>query len=347
MPRNTTRRRMIQATASAGAVLVAGCTDLGSDGGNGGSTEEDDGSTEDDGSMEEDGSMEDDESMEEDSMSGPQAVTVRIENVAPTDFYGSETSTGGGIWITPGAYAVHTGGNPVYAEGESASVGLEAVAEAGRPGGFEGEDSLVDELDAMSDDGIAHSGAWTPEDTVDDPNDPTGEVPGAPPIAPGGAFEFDVEVDPGQRLSFATMFVPSNDVFFSPGSEGIILWPEDGEIVDGDVTDDVELWDAGTEPNAEPPGEGPDQAPQDDPPQGDAEGGVVRPLDDVDDSYDYPDVSEAIQVTVTPTEMMDDGSMEDDSSMEETDSSMEEDDSMEETDSSMEDDGSMEEDDEG
>ena len=296
---------MMQATASAGTVLVAGCTDLGSDDGDSNSMEEDSGSTEEDG-----GSME-----EEDSMSGPQAATVRIKNVAPTDFYGSETSTGGGIWITPGAYAVHTGGNPVYAEGESAPVGLEAVAEAGRPGGFEGEDSLVDELDAMSDDGIAHSGAWTPEDTVEDPNDPTGEVPGAPPIAPGGAFEFDVEVEPGQRLSFATMFVPSNDVFFSPGSEGITLWPEDGEIVDGDVTDDVVLWDAGTEVNAEPPGEGADQAPQpEDATRGEDEGGIVRRLEAVDDGYDYPDVSEAIQVTVTPTEMMDDESM-DSSSM--------------------------------
>ena len=327
MRNSTTRRRLVQGTASAGAVLLAGCLGLGSDDSGEPASE---GSTEDAGSMDDEGSM-----------SGPQTVRVRVENVSDPSFYGSEAATGGQIWITPGAYAVHTGDNPVFAEGESASVGLEAVAEAGRPGGFEGEDSLVDELDAMSDDGIAHSGAWTPEDIVEDPNDPTGEVPGAPPIAPGGAFEFDVEVEPGQRLSFATMFVPSNDVFFSPGADGIALWPENGEVVDGDVTDDVELWDAGTEPNAEPPGEGPDQAPQDDPPQGDAEGGVVRPLDDVDDGYDYPDVSEAIQVTVTPTEMMDDGSME------ETDSSMEEDDSMEETNSSMEDDGSMEEDDEG
>ena len=164
----------------------------------------------------------------------------------------------------------------------------------------------------MSDDVVAHSGAWTPEDTIEDPDDPTGEVPGAPPVAPGGAFEFDVEVEPGGWLSFATMFVPSNDVFFSPGADGIALWPESGEVVDDDVTDDVELWDAGTEPNAEPPGEGPDQAPaQDAPGQGDDEGGVVRPLDDVDDGYDYPAVNEAVRVTVTPTEMMDGESMND------------------------------------
>jgi hypothetical protein len=168
----------------------------------------------------------------------------------------------------------------------------------------------------MSEAGIAHSGAWTPDDTVQDPNDPAGEVPGAPPIGPGGAFEFDVEVEPGQRLSFATMFVPSNDVFFSPGSDGITLWPEDGEVVDGDVTDDFVLRDAGTEVDAEPPGEGADQPPQpEDATRGEDEGSVVRRLDAVDDGYDYRDVSQAIQVTVTPAEMMDDGALEDDESM--------------------------------
>jgi len=136
-----------------------------------------------------------------------------------------------------------------------------------------------------------------------------GEVPGAPPIAPGGAFEFEVEVEPGQRLSFGSMFVPSNDLFFSPGPDGITLWPEDGEPVEGDVTDAVELWDAGTEPNAQPPGEGPDQAPtQDSPTQGDDEDGVVRRLADVDDGHDYPAVTDAIRVTLTPAGSMDDGS---------------------------------------
>ena len=243
MTDDTTRRRVLQATAGVGTTLIAGCTDLGSNVGSGGDGE----------SMNDEASTNDEE-----SMGGPRTVRVRIENVSSTDFYGSDTSTGGQIWITHGAYAVHVGENPIFDEGEAAPGGLEAVAESGQPGGFGGEDGLLDELDALSEGGIVHSGAWTPEDTVEDPNDPAGEVPGAPPNAPGGAFEFDVEVEPGQRLSFATMFVPSNDVFFSPGSDGITLWPEDGEVVDGDVTDDVVLWDAGTEVDAEPPGEGAD-----------------------------------------------------------------------------------------
>jgi hypothetical protein len=290
MGEHTNRRRFIAITGSTAAVALAGC--LGGDDGG------------DDTDMDDNG-MTDTPGMDGGMVSGPVSVTVRIENVAPTDYYDSMTSTNGAIWITPGAYAVHTGENPIYTEGEAASIGLEALAEAGPPTGFEGEPGLVDELQDMEMD-VQFAGAYTPEHTVSDPNDPTGEVPGAPPIAPGGAFEFDIEVEPGQKLSFASMFVPSNDLFFSPEPEGIALWPEDGEPVDGDVTEHVELWDAGTEPNAQPPGEGPDQAPpQDSPNQGDDEMGIVRRVSSLMDDYDYPAVEDAIQVTVTPHEMMD------------------------------------------
>ncbi len=243
---------------------------------------------------------------DEGMMSGPTTVTVRIENVAPPEFYGSDTPTGGAIWVTPGAYAVHTAENPIFTEGEEASVGLEALAEAGPPTGFPDQPGLVDELQEMAGSmGVSAAGAYTPENTVADPNDPMGEVPGAPPIAPGGAYEFDVEAEPGQRLSFASMFVPSNDLFFAPGAEGITLWPADGEPAEGDVTDRVGLWDAGTEPNGQP-GQDPDQAPaQDSPDQGADEGGVVRPLDSVMDGYDYPAVTDAIRVTLTPGGSMD------------------------------------------
>ncbi|MDS0283201.1 spondin domain-containing protein [Haloarcula onubensis] len=314
MSDSSTRRTFLAATGTAAALALAGCS--GDSGGTTPSVAED---TTEAGTMGE-------QTTETDSTGGgmdARTVTVRIENVAPAEFYESDSHTGGAIWITPGAYAVHSGGNPIYTEGESASIGLEALAEAGPPTGFEGEPGLVDELaetsgNGMGDDmdsSVAHSGAYTPDNTVVDPNDPMGEVPGAPPIAPGGAFEFDVQVRPGQNLSFASMFVPSNDLFFAPGPDGITLWPQDGEPVEGDVTDGVDLWDAGTEPNGQP-GQGPDQAPaQDSPTQGDDEGGVVRRLSEVNDGYSYPDASDAIRVTVTPHDSMSGGSMEDGDSM--------------------------------
>ena len=303
MTEQDTRRRFLTTSGGLVTLTLAGCL------GGSGDDEPGDGGTNADGGMNgSDGGMDGEDGMngsDDDGMDGDdgmmEAVTVRvrIENVASTEFYPADTSTDGAVWVTPGAYAVHTEENPIYDLGASASVGLEALAEAGPPTGFEGEPGLVDELDGSM--AVHDSGAYTPAETVVDPNDPTGEVPGAPPIAPGGAFEFEADVAPGQRLSFASMFVPSNDVFVSTETSGIALWPEDGEPVDGDVTDGVALFDAGTEPNAEAPGTGPDQAPaQDAPDQGADEDGTVRRLSAVDDGHEYPAVGEVVQVTVTP-----------------------------------------------
>ena len=313
MSNHTSRRRFLAVAGSTTIAALAGCS--GGEGG-GGSTETDsmdgettesmDGETTESASEPMDGGTTETESMDEGMESV--TVTVRVANVAPTDVYGAETPTGGAVWLTPGAFAVHTGENPVFTPDESASVGLEALAEAGPPTGFEGETGLLGELrERTGSMGVVAAGAYTPDDTVADPNDPTGEVPGAPPVAPGGAFEFDVEAQPGHRLSFASMFVPSNDVFVAPGASGIALWPADGDPVEGDVTAAIDLWDAGTEPNG-PPGRGPDQAPaQERPTQGADEDGVVRRLSDVDDGHSYPAASEVVRVTLTPHGAMDDG----------------------------------------
>jgi hypothetical protein len=308
---DSSRRRFLQLASSAAVLGLAGCAGVG------GEEESIEDDSMDDDSMATDTmtevSMDDDsmanESMENESMedestddemmdASPTTFTVRVANVTPTEFYASDGSTGGQIWITPGAYAVHTGTNPVFTAGEAASRGLEALAEAGPPTGFEMEDGLVTEL--QNTESVAHAGAYTPADTVADPNDPTGEVPGAPPIAPDGAFEFEIEAEPGQKLALASMFVPSNDVFFAPGASSIPLFDMDDAPVEGDVSERVALWDAGTEPNRQP-GMGADQAPaQESQDQGADEDDVVRRLEDVEDGYDYPDASEAIEVTLTP-----------------------------------------------
>lgn len=100
---------------------------------------------------------------------------------------------------------------------------------------------------------------------------PTGAME-AGPLRPGDAYEFTVSAEPGQRLSFATMLVPSNDLFYAPSGEGIPLFDEMGRPTSGDVTSRVRLWDAGTERNRTPgTGEhqgnrqgGPDRGPADD-----------------------------------------------------------------------------------
>ena len=282
--------------------LVVGCGDDGNGGGNGGGDGmPDTGMTDTDDMTGEDTSSPDTMPTEPDGSGGGGDTTefqVRIENTSASDVYDDSPAAGGAIWITPGAYAVHTGDNPIFASGEETSSGLEAVAEAGRPGGTSENDSLVETLDGM--DKVSNAGAWGPDNTTDDPNDPMGSVPGAPPIAPGGAFEFDIEASPGDKLSLATMYVPSNDIFLAPGSDGITLF-SGGTAVDGDVTDQVQVWDAGTEPNQQP-GFGSNSAPlQDNPDQGDDEGASVRSISDIEDGYNYASASDAVSVTVTPT----------------------------------------------
>ena len=116
------------------------------------------------------------------------------------------------------------------------------------------------------------------------------------PIGPGQSYSFSVTAEAGQRLSFATMYVQSNDLFYAPSAAGIALF-SGSDPLSGDVTAQLELWDAGTEVNEEP-GVGLNQAPrQSGPDTGPAENGVVEI---VDDGFSYGDVSDVIRVTVTP-----------------------------------------------
>ena len=127
-------------------------------------------------------------------------------------------------------------------------------------------------------------------------NTPVGEtMPG--PIGPGQAYEFRIGAAPGDRLSFATMFAQSNDVFFAPDGDGIALYGAKAAPIDGDVTSQVMLWDAGTEMNEEP-GIGMNQAPRQSAPNtGPADSDDTVRL--VDDGYTYPAVSDVIKVMVT------------------------------------------------
>ena len=167
-------------------------------------------------------------------------------------------------------------------------------------------DDMSDEMDDMSDDMMDVtlftvtveniSGDYTASSTGVFNTPDGGAEPG--PAFPGDIYSFDVYANPGDRLSFATMLVQSNDWFFAPGSEGIELFDADGTPVSGDITDSVRLYDAGTEID-QVPGEGVDQAPrQAGPDTGDTDPDpLVRSV-----TADVPAVSELVQVTVTPGE---------------------------------------------
>jgi len=126
-------------------------------------------------------------------------------------------------------------------------------------------------------------------------NTPVGATdPG--PALPGNMFRFSFEAGPGTKLSFATMFGKSNDLFYAPSGEGIELFSGDVALT-GDITSQISLYDAGTEINEEP-GSGPNQPGNGGAGVGPDENGTVRDIADVMDGFTYPGVSDNIMVNI-------------------------------------------------
>lgn len=188
--------------------------------------------------------------------------------------------TGITVPLSPGIWAVHTDEAQLYEVGESASSGLEYIAEDGMPG------FLLDALQGVE--AVSSAGIFNTPDGADAPA----------PIGPGGSYSFEVEGEQGDYLSFATMFIQSNDFFYGFRPQGLALFSEDGDAVDGNVTQRVYLYDAGTEVDEEP-GVGPNQAPrQSGPNTGADENGVVVRVEEENDGFSYPPVRAIIRVTI-------------------------------------------------
>ncbi len=206
---------------------------------------------------------------------GPQEVTfaVTITNVSHPGQLDTDRAAGQ-IPLSPGVWAVAKGSaNPLFEVGEAASAGLEDVAEDGSPA------VLLDEANGLN---RVVDAAILPE--------PVG------PILAGQSYTFTVTASPGEHLSFATMFVQSNDYFYG-SRDGIRLF-QGNTPVSGDVTSQVDLYDAGTEVD-QVPGQGVDQVlAQSGPDTGADENGVVASARD--DGFELPADEDVIRVTITP-----------------------------------------------
>lgn len=214
--------------------------------------------------------------------------TIRIENVSDGETL-STTADGEAmaqpVPLSPGAYAVHTRDEPIFSRGTpERDNGLEEISEDGMP------DKLVSSL--MERDTVVDAGAFATPMGADGPG----------PLTPGNAYEFSVEATsdrPTAYLSFVTMFVPSNDLFYAFGGESGAALFGDGGPRAGNATDRVSLWDAGTEVNEEP-GVGENQVQrQRGPGVGLVERGTVAPIEAVN-GYDYPATENVLNVTLTP-----------------------------------------------
>ena len=170
--------------------------------------------------------------------------TVRVENISNPEGMMASNGAKFPFALSPGMFVLSAKNNAVFTEGKPARNGLEMQAEDGDPSG------LVASLVAMHHASNLH-GVF---------NTPAGAM-GAGPIRPGGSYEFSFTATPGMKLFMTQMFGQSNDWFYSPDANGIVLFDAKGNPVSGDVTNKMVLWNAGTEVDEEI-GIGPNQGPR-------------------------------------------------------------------------------------
>ncbi len=162
----------------------------------------------------------------------------------------------------PGTYAI--GENTIFTDGSAASEALENLAEDGNVSGY---------MNVF--------------------NTPVGSSnPG--PILPTNSYSFTFTAEAGDKLSFATMLIQSNDWFI--GADEINLF-NNGTPISGDITSMVSLYDAGTEVD-EYAGAGSTQPlRQGTPNTGSDEGGTVE--EETAKGDHVPAVSGLIEVMIT------------------------------------------------
>jgi hypothetical protein len=211
----------------------------------------------------------------------PVRFKVRVENISSAAGMTASNGQQFPFALSPGMFVLSDKNSPLFTDGKPARKnGLEMQAEDGDPSG------LVNSLLAMHHGSNLH-GVF---------NTPVGAM-AAGPIRPGDSFEFTVTAMPGMKLFMTQMFGQSNDWFYAPGASGIALFDGKGKPVDGDVTDQFILWDAGTEKDEEI-GIGPNQGPrQKGTNTGEDENGVVHR---VKDARWQGKNAEFFRVTITP-----------------------------------------------
>ncbi len=154
--------------------------------------------------------------------SGPVAEVTITRVDAPTNYSVTFENLTEGQYFTPPNWAAHTGAVDVFEAGESATAGVEAVAERGGVGELAAE--LAGAVDAA---GLGVSG-----------------VGAAAPIGPGGSASFDFTTA-ANRLSIVSMIICTNDGF--AGLDSRTLPKGEGES----KTFYLRAYDAGTELNTE------------------------------------------------------------------------------------------------
>jgi hypothetical protein len=186
--------------------------------------------------------------------------------------------------LSHGPWAIYSTSNDLFTVGSPSSEGTSRVAEDGI--------TTVITNDLNNSSWVKHNGEFV--------------APGGPDngsaIFYGETSMFMVTAEPGDKLQIESMFVQSNDWFYSFGNGGLPLF-NGTTPVNGDMTSYLVLYDAGTELD-EPPGLGntqkPDQDPLDTNIGPDDSVNQVQPVETRHPGLTVPPVASVIKITVVP-----------------------------------------------
>jgi hypothetical protein len=200
------------------------------------------------------------------------SFTVTVKNVSTKGLVATPRAMGT-VPLSPGAWAIFNGNDPMFTEGQLADLGTEQIAEDGEAGN---KDASMGALSRVRAHGIFQG-----------------------PLFAGQSAQFSFKAHPGERLQFETMFVQSNDWFFGfSGKKGLQLFNGNTPVT-GDVTSALDLYDAGTEADTAP-GTGPDQKPvQATDNQGSTESVIITEARVRHPGFTIPATNQVIRVTIT------------------------------------------------
>ncbi len=158
-----------------------------------------------------------------------QKLSISVENLAPQN----------GSSVAPVWFGFHNGQFKTFEVGQSASAGVEQLAEDGAPTGVIAE--------------FAAAGQGTVQGAI------RGSFGNGGPFNPNEIARTTVTVDPNaatsQYFSYASMILPSNDQFIANADpKDVRVFSRDGRFIGAEFTVNAsEAWDAGTEVNDEIP----------------------------------------------------------------------------------------------
>jgi hypothetical protein len=194
---------------------------------------------------------------------------LKIENVSKSDILKLSNGKSEALNLSKGVWCVYSKTNPLFTNDQKNKLPeMEKLAEDGES--FTIDNKLTE--------GISSTGVFNQ-------------------ITSNSSIEISFSAKSGDKLTFATMFTQSNDLFYS--TEGIELFDKDKEPIKGDLTSQISLWDLGTEFNQEP-GLGDEQATRQKSSNfGKSESNNTQKIENVKDGFTYPKTTDVLKITLT------------------------------------------------